>query len=655
MKKFLHLVLASALLFGSLNLKAQNTTTPDVRVDRNDNFTLIKVLNSYNWPYDISENKQHVVIQGFGAVDGYYWSESTGIITLTGYPYAVSDDGVVAGSYMNGIGMNVAGLWTPETKKWEFLGMNPDMPEFSNVEGDTDYNGAWSMTNDGSIVGVMQVYPDWSTNSYLWSRENGYTKISNGTSHQTRPNAISDNGKVVAGFAAHETKGEWTPCYWVDGEIYRFPHFFGEALNVSHNGNYICGYLLNGKCFVKDIANNKVVEISNTLEPENSLSATCVSDNGSVFGHSDAGSPIERNAFAYVGGELMYFTDHLKIKGIEEAANWKIYSVTNVTADGNTFIGGGIINGEECSFILTVENAACEAPKNLTYSIKQDSYNNLVLNWEAPEDAENVTYNIYTSYSSAPLANNITETTFTFDNLEAGEYQFFVRASYNNGECLSEISNIVRPTIYSCAENDKCELTISAIDLENDGWDFGYISIKGSLSNLEYKAELSDLGSTNNPVIIPFELCPDKYQFTWVPGNWDEEVGFSINFQGEELYRVNIGDINETFKNKPMFFEYELACETNNDEPEPEPEPDGLTENETGLNIHPNPVNDRLYIETENDIENITIFDIFGRQQQLSNSSHQHSVIDVSNLTSGIYFIKINTNNGEIVKRFVKK
>jgi hypothetical protein len=102
-----------------------------------------------------------------------------------------------------------------------------------------------------------------------------------------------------------------------------------------------------------------------------------------------------------------------------------------------------------------------------------------------------------------------------------------------------------------------------------------------------------------------------------------------------------------------MFFEYELACETNNDEPEPEP--DGLTENETGLNIHPNPVNDRLYIETENDIENITIFDIFGRQQQLSNSSHQHSVIDVSNLTSGIYFIKINTNNGEIVKRFVKK
>lgn len=655
MRKSLQLVLFSALLLCGFNLRAQNASTPDVRVDRSENFTLVKILNENNWPYDISENKQHVVIQGFGAVDGYYWSEETGVISLTGYPYAVSDDGIVAGCYTNGIGMNVAGLWSPSTKKWEFLGMNPDVPEYSTVEGDTEYNGAWSMTNDGNVVGVMQVYPDWSTTSYLWTKENGYTKISNGVSHQTRPNAISDNGKVVAGFAAHENKGEWTPCYWVDGEIHRFPHLFGESLNVSHNGDYVCGYLLNNKCFVYDLANDKLVEVENSLEPGRSLSATCVTDNGIVFGHSDGGSPVDRKAIVYIGGELLFFTEYLKLNGIEEAENWTIYSITNVTSDGNTFIGGGVIDGNECSFILTIEGAACDAPKNLTYKIDHPNYNNIILNWEAPENAENVTYDIYINYTGAPFAEGITETSFSLDNMEAGEYHFLVRARYNNGECLSGVSNMVRPTVYSCAENYKCDLTISAIDMENDGWDFGYISIKGSLSDLEYKAELSDLGSTNNPVIIPFELCPDTYQFTWFPGNWDEEVGFAINFQGEELYRANFGDIDTTFKKKPMFFEYEIACEPSEDEEEPgEEEPnEGISENETALNIYPNPVNDRLYIGTEYFVESVTIFDVYARQQKVT--YNQPTVIDVSNLNSGIYFVKINTNNGEIIKRFIKK
>lgn len=649
MRKSLQSVLFFALLFCGLNLNAQDATTPKVSVDRGENFTVVKVLDSYNWPYDISNNKQHVVIQGFGAVDGYYWSEETGVVALTGYPYAVSDEGIVAGTYTNGVGMNVAGLWDPATKKWEFLGMNPAVPEFSTVEGDTEYNGAWSMTNDGYTVGVMQVYPDWTTTSYLWTRDNGYTQISNGVSHQTRPNAISDNGKVVAGFAAHETKGEWTPCYWVDGEIFRFPHLFGEALNVSHNGNYVCGYLLDGQCFVYDIPNDKLVKITNTLEVYNSLSATCVTDNGSIFGHSDAGSPIERRAFAYVGGELMYFTEYLQLKGIEEAENWTVYSITNVSADGNTFIGAGVIDGEESSFILTIEDVACEAPKNLTYTIEQPNYNNVILNWEAPENAVNVTYNIYTNYTGAPFAEGITETTFTFDNMESDEYQFFVRAKYDDG-CLSEISNVIRPTVYPCAENDKCELTIVATDEYGDGWDFGYISIKGSSSDLEYRAELSDGGATNNPVMIPFELCPDTYSFSWVPGNWDEENGFIINFQGEELYRANIGDIDTTFKKKPIFFEYEIACETNDDD-----EPgESIDENESEFNIYPNPVKNRLYIETESHIEDVTIMDIYGRQQMTVNGQQSLS-INVSHLTSGIYFIKINTTDGEITKRFVKE
>jgi hypothetical protein len=51
----------------------------------------------------------------------------------------------------------------------------------------------------------------------------------------------------------------------------------------------------------------------------------------------------------------------------------------------------------------------------------------------------------------------------------------------------------------------------------------------------------------------------------------------------------------------------------------------------------------------------IEIYDIYGRRQQLSAISSQPSVIDVENLKSGIYFVKINTEKGNIVKRIIKQ
>ena len=74
------------------------------------------------------------------------------------------------------------------------------------------------------------------------------------------------------------------------------------------------------------------------------------------------------------------------------------------------------------------------------------------------------------------------------------------------------------------------------------------------------------------------------------------------------------------------------------------------------VSIYPNPVKDRLYIETESEIEDIVVFDIYGRHQVTESPSHQEMIsIDISNLNSGVYFVKINTAEGNIVKRFVKE
>ena len=83
---------------------------------------------------------------------------------------------------------------------------------------------------------------------------------------------------------------------------------------------------------------------------------------------------------------------------------------------------------------------------------------------------------------------------------------------------------------------------------------------------------------------------------------------------------------------------------------------EGIEETTTSLSIYPNPVDDRLYIETEAQSLTIEIYDVFGRLQVTETPSHQGNLtIDVENLKAGIYFVKINTEKGNIVKRIIKQ
>ena len=82
----------------------------------------------------------------------------------------------------------------------------------------------------------------------------------------------------------------------------------------------------------------------------------------------------------------------------------------------------------------------------------------------------------------------------------------------------------------------------------------------------------------------------------------------------------------------------------------------GVEELASSFNIYPNPVNDKLYIEiqTQTQTQTVEIYDVYGRQQSMVNGQ-QSTVIDVTDLNSGVYFIKVVTSEGESVQRFIKK
>lgn len=612
---------------------------PEVSV-RNVKGAAITIIDSqYHFPYDISDNKQHVAIQAFGESQSFYWSEGAGLIPIVGTVFAVSDDGIVAGYYPDEQGNNVAGLWYPDVQQWQFLGMNPDYPNF--FAENPDYNGAWAMSNDGLYVGVMQFQEDWSTSTYIWTPNDGYTQLPNGTSTQTRPNGISADGSVVVGHGTDEI-GYWTVCYWKDGEIYTVADIYGEAMNASPSGRFICGYSdgADGSAFIYDITNDELTIIENSLEVGTALSATCVTDNGDAFGYLAGGfppMPDMRRAFAYVGGELMYFNDYLLSNGVGEAESWIIYSINNVTADGRTFIGAANMDGQDCTFILTLEESLCDGPSNLTYTFSEADYRDVILSWNAPADPVDVTYEIYTGYSATePIYAGITETTFVIEDLEPGAYTFLVRANWG-GECLSGGSNTVKPTIYPCAVENMCELVFTMVDEYGDGWNNGYIEIVGTLSDMVYKAELKQGGYVDDPTVLVLPLCSDLYTFTWVKGEWDSEVGFTVTLEGEEILNVEMGAIDETFE-LTLLENFEVHCAADvNEMPET-----------NIVSIMPNPAKNYFNIEGEN-IANVEIFNAIGQIVDTFNTESDNLQINTANYNNGIYFVKVTTTDAQVI------
>ena len=80
----------------------------------------------------------------------------------------------------------------------------------------------------------------------------------------------------------------------------------------------------------------------------------------------------------------------------------------------------------------------------------------------------------------------------------------------------------------------------------------------------------------------------------------------------------------------------------------------GIVENAAAFSIYPNPAVDRVVIATESTIESVSIYTLTG-VMIYSEVDFNNNTINVSDFASGVYFIKVRTDNGESVQRFIKK
>ena len=99
-----------------------------------------------------------------------------------------------------------------------------------------------------------------------------------------------------------------------------------------------------------------------------------------------------------------------------------------------------------------------------------------------------------------------------------------------------------------------------------------------------------------------------------------------------------------------LVFLFSLSLSAQEAKQQPRPQENTSIE---GLNLYPNPVsNGKVYISTKNDLDKeIIIFDVLGKKVLQTTISSRE--LNVSNLSSGVYIIKINEKEASATRKLI--
>jgi len=271
------------------------------------------------------------------------------------------------------------------------------------------------------------------------------------------------------------------------------------------------------------------------------------------------------------------------------------------------------------------EVETCKAVNDLIS--EKHSNNAVLLTWTKPES--NLTVEGYRVFRNHHLLTKelITDTFYLDENIPAGEYNYYVIAYYTNG-CTSGLSNAVSETIE--IEED-CE---AVTDLSAEKIGANSILIKWTEPNDVLQVEKyivfrNDIPITevSNTFYLDENLPNGNYEYYIITHYTNGCISDTSNCVKETI-GVGIAEIDKM----------------------------------DGIVIYPNPTTGMINVQCLMiNVQNIEIFDVFGRTvgainplQKLEGCPKDGVVINISHLSTGIYFLRITTENEIINRKIVK-
>lgn len=168
--------------------------------------------------------------------------------------------------------------------------------------------------------------------------------------------------------------------------------------------------------------------------------------------------------------------------------------------------------------------------------------------------------------------------------------------------------------------------------------------------------------------LASFQLTASSHpQVTRIIGNRVDFVFEGINLPGEDnepqshgfvAFKIKTKDfltLGETVSNKAeIYFDFNFPIVTNTTSTTVSNLGVGEVD-DLSVSIAPNPVKNILTISAQNDITSVQLFDIHGRLLQTVLENDNSATLDFTGKATGVYFVKVITDNGMKVQKVIKE
>ncbi len=338
-----------------------------------------------------------------------------------------------------------------------------------------------------------------------------------------------------------------------------------------------------------------------------------------------------------IPGNEYYYTIYLTWDAVDNAAGYEVYingdHLANTSTNSYTFGTGQpqilylsvatVCEDGSLSLVspsIKVDIDPCLPPTNLQATVEENvpGYNHkykVTLTWDANSDASS-----YTIYENGLWKGYASTTSFEIGYDNPTTTFFNVTSSCENGE--SDLTDPLTVVIGGSDEPCNAPTNLGAtIEQDVEGYEYKFKvtmtwdAVDGAQAYIVY-VNGQQFGASSTNSYIAGSDNEGSFNFT--------VVTVCANSESEESdpYTVLIQEVSlEEYANK--------------------------------FEIYPNPANEVLFVNTTENINEVNIYNIVG---VLVYSNHNfNGTIDLSNFNDGIYFVKINTDKGDITKRFIKQ
>lgn len=316
-------------------------------------------------PYAISDNG---VVAGTSETQGGYfrWTASEGAVfiggaspSIYGGQPSISNDGTrIGGTNINSTtALGEMAYYESAAGGWTNLG---------GIGGSSDgsTSSGWGISGDGqSMVGLGWVNAG-TAHAIQWSAGTGTFDLGSTVANRSsRANAVSDDGSIVAGWQDDDF-GFRQGAIWIDGVQTTISDDvgtpMGEALAISGDGQWVTGVLREDRTW----RYNTVTDDFQYLDPvsgfsflPNAIGASITDDGSTIVGTvHDLGPSLFGAGFIWrdeIG--IMSMNDYFDSVGVEYEAGFNFSVPVGISGDGDTLAGLGLdANGFAVGWVVTV-------------------------------------------------------------------------------------------------------------------------------------------------------------------------------------------------------------------------------------------------------------------------------------------------------------